>query len=83
MAIYAKMQVGPRQVWKAAEHPFRTDEQMQLTGIPTLIQYSDTGLGARLSIQLEKAKTAAEAESAAKTFMANAAQKSRSAIHDL
>lgn len=74
------MQVGPRQVWKAAEHPFRTDQQMQLTGIPTLVQYSDSGLGARISSQLEKAKTGAEAESAAKSFIAqSAAQNSHAA----
>lgn len=72
------MQVGPRQVWKAAEHPFRTDKQIQLTGIPTLVQYSDSGLGARLSSQLEKAKTAAEAESAVKTFITKPAQNSHS-----
>ena len=73
------MQVGPRHVWKAAEHPFRTDKQMQLTGIPTLVQCSDSGLGARLSSQLEQAKTAAEAESAAKSFITNAAQNSHAA----
>ena len=72
------MQVGPRQAWKAAEHTFRTDKQVQLTGIPTLVQYSDSGLGARLSSQLEKAKTAAEAESAANTFITKAAQNSHS-----
>lgn len=72
------MQVGPRQVWKAAQHPFRTDKQIQLTGIPTVIQYSSDGLGARLSSQLEKAKTEAEAESTAQSFIANAAQSSHS-----
>lgn len=72
------MQVGPRQLWKAAQHPFRTDNQIHLTGIPTLIQYSDDGLGARLSSQLEKAKTEAQAESTAESFIANAAQSSHS-----
>ena len=72
------MQVGPRQVWKAAEHPFRTDKQLQLTSIPTLVQYTDNGLGVRLSSQLEKAKTAAEAEAAAKTFIATVAKSNHS-----
>ena len=52
---------------------------MQLTGIPTFVQYSDSGFGAKISSQLEKAKTAAAAESAAKSFIANAVQNSHSA----
>ena len=72
------MQVGPRQLWKAADHPFRTDKQIQLTGIPTLMKYTDAGLGVRLSSQLETAKTPAEAEAVAKQFILDAAQNSHS-----
>lgn len=69
-----RMQVGPRQVWKAADHPFRRDKHIQLTGIPSLVKYTDTGLGVRLSSQLETAKTPAEAEAIAKQFISDAAQ---------
>lgn len=72
------IQVGPRQVWKAADHPFRTNKQIQLTGIPTLLKYTDAGFGVRLSQQLETAKTPAEAEAAAKTFISGAGQNSNS-----
>lgn len=79
MLTYLCMQVGPRLVWKAADHPFRRDKQIQLTGIPTLMKYTDTGLGVRLSSQLETAKTPAEAEAVAKQFISDAAQNSSSA----
>lgn len=64
------MQVGPRPVWKDAQHPFRTDRQIQLTGIPTLVHYTENGLDdVRLSSKLEHAQSAAEAEAAAKSFI--------------
>ncbi|KAL3144229.1 hypothetical protein ABBQ32_004009 [Trebouxia sp. C0010 RCD-2024] len=69
-----EVEVGPRQVWKAADHPFRRDKHIQLTGIPSLVKYTDTGLGVRLSSQLETAKTPAEAEAIAKQFISDAAQ---------
>ena len=63
------MQVGPRPVWKDAQHPFRSDQQIQLRGIPTLAHYTEDDLGARLSSELEKAQSPSDAEAVAKHFV--------------
>ncbi len=47
----------------------RKDEELQLSGIPTLIHWTPSGPGRRLATKLEKASSPADAEALAKQFI--------------
>jgi len=52
--------VGDRPSWKDARHPFRTNPELRLTGIPTLMRWSRTGAPMhdfRLGSELETSET--------------------------
>ena len=57
-------------MWKDPQHPFRTDESLQVTGIPTLVQWTSEGPGQRISTDLERASSPADAEAIAQAFIA-------------
>ena len=40
--------VGDRPTWKSADHPFRHDPRLQLSGIPTLVHWTPDGPGERI-----------------------------------
>ena len=40
--------VGDRPTWKSADHPFRREPRLQLSGIPTLMHWTPDGPGERL-----------------------------------
>lgn len=44
--------VGDRPTWKSADHPFRQDARLQLSGIPTLMQWTPDGPGAQLGAEV-------------------------------
>ena len=71
MTVFTHIQVGPRAVWKDPQHAFKTDEKIQVTGIPTLVQWTSGGPGARLTSELEMAPTPAQAETAARAFVSS------------
>lgn len=61
--------MGPRAIWKDAQHALRKDEEVRLTGIPTLVHWTPSGPGRRLGTKLEKASSPAEAEALVKQFV--------------
>lgn len=63
-------QVGPRPVWKDAQHPLRHHPALQLKGIPTLVRWRDGAPGARLDSELEAASTPDEADRLIRDFVA-------------
>lgn len=48
VAAVAQVMVGDRPTWKAADHPFRTDVRLAVAGVPTLVQWTPSGVGMRL-----------------------------------
>eukprot|EP00884_Botryococcus_braunii_P014154 jgi/Botrbrau1/2273/Bobra.101_2s0096.1 len=68
-----EVQVGPRAVWKDPSHPFRQDPSLKLTGIPTVMLWSDGGPAAILGPELENAASAEEARSLMAAFLEGAA----------
>ncbi|DBB17735.1 hypothetical protein WJX82_006524 [Trebouxia sp. C0006] len=64
-----EVEVGPRAIWKDAQHALRKDEEVRLTGIPTLVHWTPSGPGRRLGTKLEKASSPAEAEALVKQFV--------------
>ena len=63
-------QVGPRPVWKDPQHPFRTDKNLHIAGIPTLVHWTSQGGAQRLTNDLERASSPADAEAVARKFIA-------------
>ena len=68
--MFSCLQVGPRLVWKDPQHPFRSDKTLQVAGIPTLVHWTQEGPGLRVSTDLEKASSPADAEAVAQAFIA-------------
>jgi len=46
--VAVQVLVGDRATWKSPEHPFRTDERLAVSGIPTLVHWTADGVGERL-----------------------------------
>ena len=64
------IQVGSRPVWKDKQHPFRTDPNHQLEGIPTLIHWTADGKGAQMASELQEADTPEAADALIAEFIA-------------
>ncbi|DBA87902.1 TPA: hypothetical protein ACH3X1_004890 [Trebouxia sp. C0004] len=61
-------------IWKDAQHPLRKDEEVQLTGIPTLIHWTPSGPGKRHGTKLQKASSPADAEALAKQVISESSK---------
>lgn len=64
-----EVQVGSRPEWKDPQHPFRHRPELQLTCVPTMIRWSDSGPAERIGPELESAKTQQEVEAVLHAFM--------------
>ena len=42
--VYIYCQVGQRDYWKDQKNEFRTDKQIQLTGVPTLMKWGNSAV---------------------------------------
>lgn len=42
-----EIDVGDRETWRDQNHPLRVDQQLKLTGIPTLIEWTENGPAAK------------------------------------
>ncbi|KAL0027782.1 hypothetical protein WJX77_004987 [Trebouxia sp. C0004] len=69
-----EVEVGPTAIWKDAQHPLRKDEEVQLTGIPTLIHWTPSGPGKRHGTKLQKASSPADAEALAKQVISESSK---------
>ena len=49
------LQVGDRPTWKNPAHPFRHDTSLKLSGIPTLMHWTEDGPSLRVDSHLERA----------------------------
>ena len=49
------LQVGDRPTWKNPVHPFRQDTLLKLSGIPTLMHWTESGPASRVDSHLERA----------------------------
>ena len=49
------VQVGDRPTWKNPAHPFRHDTSLKLSGIPTLMHWTENGPSSRIDSHLEGA----------------------------
>ena len=49
------LQVGDRSTWKNPAHPLRHDTSLKLSGIPTLMHWTEKGPSLRLDSHLERA----------------------------
>ncbi|KAL4517193.1 hypothetical protein Ndes2437B_g06800 [Nannochloris sp. 'desiccata'] len=68
-----EVDVGDSETWRDPNHPLRVDQQLKLTGIPTLIEWTENGPAVkRLGPELESASTAAEVERLVTAFVVEA-----------
>lgn len=61
--------MGPRVVWKDTQHPLRHHPSLQLTGIPTLVHWSNGAPAGKLGPELEAAGSAKEADGLIRDFI--------------
>eukprot|EP00873_Tetraselmis_striata_P038822 jgi/Tetstr1/459086/TSEL_004536.t1 len=64
-----EVNVGDRPAWKDAGHPYRHEQDLQLTGVPTLMRWTVDGPAARLDSALEAAATDEESEALIAAFV--------------
>ena len=62
--------MGDRPAWKSPDHPYRHEEDLKLTGVPTIFEWaSESGPVRRLGPELESAATDEEAEMLISKFL--------------
>eukprot|EP01023_Acetabularia_acetabulum_P008864 TRINITY_DN1388_c0_g3_i1.p1 TRINITY_DN1388_c0_g3~~TRINITY_DN1388_c0_g3_i1.p1 ORF type:complete len:275 (+),score=39.69 TRINITY_DN1388_c0_g3_i1:243-1067(+) len=69
-----EIMVGERGVWKSPDHPFRHDQLLKLTGIPTLTRWQGGQPVARVGSELERSKDQTEAKEIAEKFVESTKQ---------
>ena len=55
-----EVHVGPRELWKDAQHPLRCDPVLACTSIPTVLEWRDGKPAQRLDRELEETRAAAD-----------------------
>ena len=63
------LQVGPRATWKDKQHPLRHHPSLELTGIPTLVHWSNGAPAGKLGPELEAASSTKEADGLIREFV--------------
>lgn len=61
--------MGPRAIWKDQQHPLRHHPSLQLTGIPTLVHWSNGAPAGKLGPELEAASSTEDADRLMKDFI--------------